>query len=53
VTVNNPEIDETIEKVKEEELEKPLIFNPLSQKSDLTKEKHMEVISITYPVKQS
>jgi len=28
--VNNPDIDEATEKVKEDELDKPLIFNPLN-----------------------
>ena len=49
MTVNNPDIDEKMEKVKEEDLDKQLIFKGLESQGEIVKEKYMEILSITYP----
>jgi hypothetical protein len=49
VTVNNPDIDENAEKVREEDLDLQLLVDPLDLKGEIIKEKYMQVLSITYP----
>ena len=41
--------DENMEKVKEEDLDKQLIFKGLESQGEIVKEKYMEILSITYP----
>ena len=36
-------------KVKEEDLDKQLIFKGLESQGEIVKEKYMEILSITYP----